>query len=613
MLSGFISRMENDYWNKINIYWSEKKVKRQIFLELFLNNLISYIIALPLVFGLILLVKQIFNPNIFKFEFYLPLSFFILTFLFFGCYFLIIYYFIIKNYNQKGKIKENVLQALTINPRKKSKNIFIILVILMGLPILNIISYFILINFYNPFLTTYSIFLDEIVNFISLFYSIIIISIIILIIPNLIIKFVQFFSKIPFAKLKNQKYDLLKKFYQYKYLSTLMVIGILSLEIGFLNFYHFRNVNQNNQEEFEIYLKYGSDFKIFEPYTRDKLINLSYLVKSDYYCLIKAIPGKIISNIIIDQDIVLLSFNPNKYYSVLNEKCQSKIDLELISRIENLESNEILVPRYLNLKYNLKIGDLIVIHPQNASNYNSELIESLEKRMYIRGYFNLLPGLDQETIFYNTPFSEKGMIIIANSNFNYSSMFPELPISGTNLIKNVNDSVSIINSLIYNNSEIKFTSLQNDLDKYYNSYAVVSSNSISTMYWVFVIIFLFMTILILLNFIIENDDSWNLFQLFSLTKKNIKKFILWGLIGIFIFSFLIGLFGIFGGFLLFIIENVKFKFNYYIYPIHFYFAPIGLFYNSIYIISSIFIIWLISNKIIKFDLNYEKLRKYNPE
>lgn len=612
MLSANLCRIEEDYWNKANFFLSHKRIKKQIFLELLLNNTLSFIIAIPLGIGLVILVKCIFF-DISEFELYLPFSFFILSLLFFIWYFLLIYYKTVKTYNTKVKMNKYESPASNLLFKKKSKNIIILLSICAILPILTMIVYFAFINYYNPILTTTSVILNLFSNFISIFYSIILILLIITVIPGIIIKYIRLFSKIPLTKLKNTKSSLCNKFFNFRYLSTLIFVGMLSLEIGFLNFYHFKNVNQINQEEFEIYLKYGSDFKIVEHYTNENLLNLSVFIADNSYCQIEGIPGKIQNSEILWQEIALLNFNPNRYYSVLSQKSQSVINKDFISQINALEINEILVPTYLKIRYNLKIGDVLSIQPQNASIYGGEFVDILEKSMHIKGFFDFLPGLDQDLAFFNTLYTEKGMIMITSPSFNYTSEFKELPTSGINLIRDIDDNYSILKSIIYNNTAIKFTSKKGELDLLNKSYPVIISNSITLMYSIFIIIFLIMSFLYIFNFIIENQEFWNLFQLFNLSEKFIKRFIFWGLMGIFTVSFIIGSVGILSSILVFSSQNFIFKYNYYIYPIQFIFDITGLVFNLLYISITVFLIWLIPIKIMNFKLNYKKLRKYNPE
>jgi len=615
--SDYISNIERDYWNKIKIYSSEKNIISQILLEILLNNFIGYLIAFPTAIGLYLLVFQVINFSFGESILYLPNSYFILTFSFSIFYSLLIYIFIIKKYKKKTASSKKISQKYLTNfPIDFRKIIIVILATFAFLPILNKIIQFGLINFYNPLLTSFYTPLNDLVAIISLFYSTIFILLIIFIIPALIIKFIQFFiKKIPFKRLKNQKFELLGKIFQFKNKSTLILITIIGLELGFINYYHFKNYNQYKQKEFEIYSNYGSDFKIYEPYSNKSLINLSNYTEDMNYCQIKSIPGKINNNTIFDQNIVLLTFNSNKYYSTLNIKIQDTINSELISSINSLNANEIIVPIYLQLRYNLKVGDSLVIQPENTTNtnYNHEFIERYEKTMYIKGFFNFLPGLDQDPEFFRILWFEKKLIIITNPNFNFHTEFLNLPIKHTYLVKQFNNCLNIIKTLNNNDPEIYYTSLEDGLNNYYKSYYAVSNKSIFTIYIIFIISFVLMGFLFIYNFISENSDFWNLFQLFGLKEKDIKIFILGSLIGIFTISFLIGLTGIMVGILIFSLENLTFKFNYYFYPIQLYFDPVGLVFNILFIVVSFFIIWLLVYKIMKFTLKYEDFRKYNPQ
>lgn len=616
--SNYISNIEKDYWNKITIYSSRKSVKLQIFLELFLNNFIAYLIALPVGIGLYVFTLQLTNLKFSGLEIYLPFSYFSVTFFFFILFSLLIFIFLVKKYVRTLSSKDGSSKRSFVGFSKKYWKIILILIILALLPIFSKILYFGLISFYNPLLVSFSMILDLFVFIISLFYSTILILLIVLLTSGLIIKFIQYLIKQqPFKRIKDQKFEFIKKFFQYKKKNTLILIAILGLFLGFINFYHFKNQNQYLQNQFEIYLDYGSDFKIYDYYSYNGSFIPSDYMDDSNFCQIKSIPGKIINNTIFDNNIALLSFNPDKYLSVLNEKTSPTIDLDLISSIKNLKENEILVPVYLRFRHNLQIGDYLAIQPKNTTtiiyDYDYEFVENYTQYMRIKGFINNLPGMDQDPYFFASGYSTTKMVIITNPNFNHSSVFSDLPIKRTYLVKDFNNSLNVLKAIEDHHLGVDYMALQGELKKYDKSHLSVSNNSILVLYTIFIIIFLSMTFLFIYNFVSENSDFWDLFQLFGLNEKSIKRFILIGLSGIVTISFLIGLVGGFlSGVLSFLVDNLNFKNFYYLYPIQMQFDPLGLIFNLLYILISLFIIWIISKKIIKFPFKYENLRKYNP-
>lgn len=615
--SNYISNIEKDYWNKITIYSSGKSVKLQIFLELFLNNFIAYLIALPVGIGLYVFTLQLTNFKFSGLEIYLPFSYYSITFFFSIFFSLLIFIFLVKKYGRILSSEDGSFKGSFIKFSKKYRKIILILIILAFLPIFSKILYFGLISFYNPLLWSFSMTLDWFVFMISLVYSTILILLIVSLTSGLIIKFIQYLIKQqPFTRIKNQKLEFIKKFFQHKNKSILILITILGLFLGFINFYHFKNQNQYLQNQFEIYLDYGSDFKIYDYYNYNGSFNPSDYMDDSNFCQIKSIPGKINNNTIFDDNIALLSFNPDKYLSVLNEKTSATIDLDLISNIKNLKVNEILVPVYLQFRYNLQIGDYLAIQPVNTTliyGIEYEFVENYTQYMRIKGFINYLPGMDQDPYFFASSFSSWKMVIITNSDFNYSSVFSELPIKRTYLVKDFNNSLNVLKAIKVHHLGVDYTALQDELKNYDKSYLSVSNNSLLVLYTILIIVFISMTFLFIYNFVSENSNFWDLFQLFGVKEKSVKSFILIGLSGIVTISFLIGIIGGFlSGVLSFLLDNLNFKNLYYLYPIQMQFDPLGLIFNLLYIAISLISIWIISKKFIKIPFKYANLRKYNP-
>lgn len=613
IFSNYFSRVETKIWNKIRYFLPKKKIKKNLIFDLIIDNFISYSIALPTAVGLNLFLSMFSNNKLIRLDIFIPTSYITFTIIILVVNCLVMYLFISKRLNMyiKNVIKTSHLSKP--NRLNKPKKIIFILGIFVSLPIISIIFYFMQIWFNNPIQIIFTSILYGTSLFIYLIYSILVILIIVLLIPGLIIKIIQYISRIPFRKLKDYRYKLLAKFFDFKSITILIFITFLSLEMGFINYYHFRSVNKIDQEKLEIHLSVGSDIKISEPYSVNGTTDISDYIGHNQFCPINIIPGKIENNLIIEQNCVLLNFNSTNYNSVLNDKSRSSVSSEFITLVENLGINESLVPLYLKLRYDLKIGDSLIIHPQNASQYDGEIIKAYEKQIIIKEFFNFLPGLDCDASYYSTAYSENNLIIITSSHFNYSREFPNLPISQTFLVKNINNSINKIEFMVNNNTELRFRFLETELDKFNSSYSKISNNSIATIFWLFTIVFVLMSFLIIYNFIFENIDFWYLFQLFNLNKKDGKKFISWGLVGIFLISFFIGLAGFFSGIIISIFENMTLKNNYYFYPIELNFDQMGFCFNLIYIGISIVIIWFITNKLINLNLDYEKLRKYNPE
>ena len=345
-------------------------------------------------------------------------------------------------------------------------------------------------------------------------------------------------------------------------------------------------------------------------YNINHSLNLQNYVDDDKFCWIKTIPGVIDNETIFDQNIVILSFNANKYFSVLNEKSSLSINSNIISNIQNLNNNEILVPSYLKIKYNLQIGDILVLKPKNATMLgNYQIVDNYSAYLSVKGFFNNLPGLDNDNNF-NDPYNSQGsLLIITNQDYNYSAEFPNLPIKHTYLIKEFNNSFNTLEVIEQNHSDIQYITLKDGLKYYSTSHLSVSLKFIDVMYTIFVISFIFLTLLFVYNYISENSEFWNLFQLFGLKVKELKRLIFTSLYGILLISFLIGLTGIISGVTVFWFDNLLFKSGYYIYPIQIQFDLLGLMYNFIYLGLSMITWWAINDYMVEYDA--ELCRKYH--
>ncbi|KKM65201.1 hypothetical protein LCGC14_1493680 [marine sediment metagenome] len=613
LLSEYFSNTENRIWDKLKTTLPKNKVKRSIFYDFLLDNILSYLIALPLAIGLCQFVTLFSHSRIGENSLIIPISFFIFSIVFFLLNFLIMYGFILRRFNQYTKKKEKRSLYNKTNVYKKPKKIVVTLGILISIPIIYIIIYYLKISFFNPILLFFDTILYPLYSFISLIYPILFILIIILIFSSLIIKFISFLSRIPFRKSKDLRAKMISKFFKFKNKTILIIVTFLSLEIGFITFYQTNKTNQYNLEKSDIYFQLGSDIKVSEPFSNHNINNLSDYIDHDDYSSINIIPGMISSNKIVDSNCLLLNFNPIQYYSILNEKSKSFLNYELINLINNLKANELIIPYYFKLRANLNSGDTIIIQPQNGSQYSEQLINSLEKHFVIKGYFNFLPGVDYDATYYDTRYTENNLVFITSPNFNYTTEFPDFPFSQTFLIKNYNNTYEKIQYLSNYEREIRYRVLMTELDKLENSYSSISNQSLDIILSIFIFIFLIMSVLIVYNTISENNEFWQLFKLYNFKTKEIRNFVFGGITGIVLSSFFIGMMGFLSSFVLISLKNIFIVHYYYLYPFQFIIDLSGLGFLLFYLIILIFAIWVIAHKFVKSKLDYMIIQKYNPE
>ncbi|MEJ2251504.1 MAG: hypothetical protein P8Y97_17845, partial [Candidatus Lokiarchaeota archaeon] len=526
----YISTIDGPIWEKMRYYSSKKGIMMQIFLETMLNNIIASLIVIPSGIGLYILANLFTGFSVSEFGIYIPLSYYILTSSFSIFCALLIFFALNVNFRKRNleKVDSNVSSSSFL---RKHWKIALILIILISPPILNTILYFTIFNSYNMF----SAYFGWFVWLISLIYSTILVLGIIVLCSNWIIKLIQYIvKKHPFSKIKNVRFRLLRKFIHYKHKSILVVIIILGLQLAFINFYQIKNYNQYQFDRSKIYLNYGSDYKLYDyGYHHNSSIDpLNYMDEKDY-CQINSISGAIFDGpLLLSGDLfTLFQFNFDKYREVLTTQSQSALDSNMKSMINSLGSHETLVPIYLKYRYNLQIGDTFEIRPINTSsvvpgNYNYDYVKNYTLSMKIMGFITNIPGIDQDGYLFSVPpFSHNKLAIIVSPKFNFSSEFPKLPIQYTYLVKNFNNSLNVLKSIAYEHPGIFYVALQDGLKTFNNSYQTISSNFTLLMYIIFIISFVFITLLFIYNFINENSKNWNLFQLFGFREKDIKKFI----------------------------------------------------------------------------------------
>ncbi len=631
LFSKYNARSEHDTWNKIMVFKSSKYVKIHLFFDLLLNNLLSYVISIPIGIILYFTIGNIFNQSgTSNLEIYLPLPFLMFTFAFNVIYLLSTYLFSLSEIPVELDLTKKHLDVETPLSSKKVKNIAIVVLIVISLlPILVFFLYYIELFFYNPIINQLYSFLKNFFVFLQSYYVVIILTAILMIFPGLIIKLFPLLNKIAFLKFKAKKTRLLKQFFTYNRKSLIVFIVIVSLGIGFINFYQIDRINQSKQKELEIYLKIGSDFKLYEPYLygNNTNLNASLYFNDTEYCQIQSIAGKFTNySIIFPQVFSTITVDPIQYYLTLNNYSKNIVEQSFLSRVEGLKIDEILLPTYLQVRYGLKENEFLTFQPQNTTTFRYNLEKQLESHeiidneieflknyeinFKIKGFFNFLPGLDQdEKLFSATyPYSDGGLLI-TSPNFNYSKVFNATEVKNTYLIREYNNTESTIKNLV---REINgdFASLNEELFSHNISLTKTMNNTMYTVFGIFVVIFFFMNILFIVRFVRENDETWNLLQLWGIPETRVKKMIFWGLLGIFLISFLLGLIGILGAFLILVANNMEFKNHLYLYPIQFHLDPTGILFNLFYLIGSLVMAWLFTTMVINVRLNYTKIKNY---
>ncbi len=604
LIANYIMNMDERYWENISFFLSEKKIKFQIILDLFLNSVISFSFSFPIGIGVYLLFSNFTQLNTSSFNFYIPNSYFILIFVLFGLFFIFMSYLTVRSYSLKFTSKKINIFSPSTRTSKKRLNIILLLILVM-LPIIDKLLYLFTLSIYNPVFALFLTVITVIAEVIALFYPIILILAILFAFSGLIVKAIQFFANIPFRKLEIPKFKLLRKFFQYRRTSIIILIGMLSLNLGFINFYHYREFNQINQNEFETYLQVGCDLKI--ELSGNAFNNFSEFLKVYDYTISKVTEtqGLIITPSIIDNYISMLTLNVSSYYNVLNDISRDNIDKDLLLTIDNLKYNEVIIPLSLKIQNQLNLGDKLTIEMEKALDNGNSSLDPYEIDLEIKGFFNFLPGL---------PFSKNNLIFFTSTHFNQTvtSQNSSININIINLMK-TDKPEELITILNQNQLNFRYVSLNEELSILNKSYQTISNKFASTMFLIFVFMILLMSAFFVYNFIIDNYRYWNLFQFFGIRENDIKKMVTWGLCGIFIISHLLGLLGIFGSLLLYFLEHTTFINLTYYYPVTLSFDFVVFLFNLIYIFCSIFMIWLLITKIMRFRFEYSILSKFNPK
>lgn len=485
---------------------------------------------------------------------------------------------------------------------------------------------YIALDFYNPLLSTFSLILKILRDFTFLFYSFILIFFIIFILVRFFPKILHFFGKLSFRKKlkQNLRFNLLKSFFQAKNKFILFLIAILSLELGFINHYIFTNVNRAHQQELDIYVKYGSDYVVYERFSHENMtLNISSYIEENNFCELELLQGKVLNTSVREPYFALFTFNPVKYFNVLNNHSQRVFPKDLISKIENLKKDEILLPRYYNLRYDLQVGDILKTSPHNNSLEPPEFSDEYQRTLKVKGFYGFFPGFDQSRKPFNSIFTysdRRGFIGIASPDINFSSQFPNIPTRPVYLVRDPDREDNVQQMMVQLGAKnetlagsLQIESLQEGLASFQGYTSTFSFQTSVIMFSIFILIFFLMSILFIYNYISLYKGTWNLLQLFGMPKRDIKSFLSKSLFGIYFLSFLFGLLGIVSGSFVLISENIGFKYHFYLYPIELIMDPLGILLNILFLLGSIMIILIYIFRISDFNLEYNYIRKYNPE
>jgi hypothetical protein len=622
LLSRYLKESEINYWKRIQAYLSEKQIKTQASFDLFVNSIISYIVGLPTGIGLYILVNAIFQSDIKSI--YISISFFITTLVFSVLFFVLVFYFLNKNITGIFERTEEERNTSENFQFPKKYKIFILILVISPF-IYNFMNY-IALDFYNPLLSTFSLILKILRNFTFLFYSFILIVFIIFMFVRFFPKILHFFGKFSFRKKlkQNLRFNLLKSFFQAKNKFILFLIAILSLELGFINHFIFTNVNRAHQQELDIYVKYGADYVVYERFSHENMtLNISSYIEEKSFCELELLQGKVLNTSVREPYFALFTFNPVKYVNVLNNHSQRVFPKDLISRIENLKKDEILLPRYYNLRYDLQVGDVLKTSPHNNSLQPTEFSDEYQRIVKVKGFYPFFPGFDQSRKPFNSIFTysdRRGFIGIASPDINFSSQFPNIPTRPVYLVKDPDGEGNVqqmMVQLIAKNEtlagSLQIESLQEGLASFQGYSSTFSFQTSIIMFSIFILIFFLMSILFIYNYISLYKGTWTLLQLFGMPKRDIKSFLSKSLFGIYFLSFLFGLLGIVSGSFVLISENIGFKYHFYLYPIELIMDPLGILLNILFLIGSIMVILIYIFRISDFNLEYTYIRKYNPE
>ena len=614
-LGNLILSEEKPYWDRIKLYLSLRNFKLQVFVEIFLNSIFSYLFANFIGLILFFLLLSTFLGSFAFTDIYLPESYWILTFTFFFFYIIILYLTILKLYS-KNQI--STLRKKRWDHWKKGKRvpkkILISLIIIVFFPAIDKLVYIIAIYYNNPLLTSIKYLLNSSSDFIKSFYSTIFLITFLSIFSLTLIKLSQYIINKRFIskKLGFRKYPGTKNFIHYKSRNIILILLIISVAFGYINYNHFMNINKSSRSEYMIYTEFGSDYKVYEPYYFNKTIELSAFVNESFYCEIKSLPGQVSHPFVLEKYMVFITLSPDKYYSVLNSISLNSFDLTLINAIKSLKNNEILIPSFFKIKYGWKIGDMLKIQPKNtsSSSYYGEYLEDYEKQFEIKGFFNNFPGLDRDDYISGLPFFENGVLMITAPEFNYTEQFKPIPILHSYLIKDFPNCELILESLTHNYSYIYSRSLNTELTRLKTSYQQFSNKYISILYSSFIFSFILVTFFLSYQFLNENSNVWDLFQLFGIKLNSIKRFVRKILLIIFILAFILSFVGSLCGILIFYLDNFRFIADYYIYPIQIHFDPINIIFNLIFLIMIVLNIELILSRFKIYELRFSNLKKY---
>ncbi len=365
LFSNYLSNLEIDLWRKVEVFKSPFYIKRQLLLELLFYNICTFLIAIPFGVGLYIMFRSLFTQESIIYGI-LPTTIFyflIIAFLFNIIYFLILSLFTLRTVPSGVTIESTEKHDLKRTFKHLRKFGIIIFVLLLFLSFLSLIFKLISRFYNNYFLLVIEYFITEYSNSFQYLYVYFLLGLVLLIGSQLIIKFISKLSIIPLYRYRNltvEKVLSLRKFLTTSRKNILISVCIIGLGLGFINFYYFNRYNISQQEELEIYLDVGSDYKLYEMnlWYDTPSINYSYYFKNEQYSLINYISGKLKNySISYPEYYMILTIDPMSYYDCLNNRSKPYIDPSFLSLLEYLDTDEILLPSYFQIRYGVKIGD----------------------------------------------------------------------------------------------------------------------------------------------------------------------------------------------------------------------------------------------------------------
>jgi len=628
-LSNYLSKMETKSWKKIKMYKSPTYLKRQFSFELMMENIICFAFALPLGIGLYCFV----DPSCMQspIPYVIPIYIWITIIIFDFIFYLILLVTTLPKTLINLSIETNSRFKRFTFFKSKRKLLIAVIIFIFLFPIFSSVFHFIL-DFYNsPLLYAIPYITEDISKIIKTFHIFFLLVLLILLGSGLIIKGITLISSRLLKGFKGvlvKKLNLLKGFYSFNKKIIITSILFIMLGIGFINYYQTLRYNRIQNDELKISVNIGSDFKIHERFKGGEYFSINYSAyfKDEKYSIAYSISGKLEDHSFpYPEYYTMVSINPDNYYTCLNDQSKNLLNPSFLSLIENLSSNEILLPSYFQIKHDLKIGDSIKFLPQNISLYKNsrevKFVDSYAKVLTIRGFFNHFPGIyEDDRLFWTLPDSpdlssgeDNRALMVTNSLFNLSFEFPDLETQKIVLIKSTNKTESIIRNFIHGVSIPHYDpiviSLKEELFILHKDTKYLSESLLS-IYTFFIIVLMAMNSLCIIRFVNENDENWINFQLWGVKSREVRIVMFGSIISLFITAFLLGFLGVINGLFIHFIESMRELDQNYSYPISLSLSPSLLRFNLIYLIGSILIILLYSFKFTNITISYTKIKRY---